>query len=628
MQEKGSISIHSENIFPIIKKFLYSDHEVFLRELVSNAVDAIQKIKSLGTLGEYDGDLGDLSIEIKIDKKKKTLHVIDKGIGMTGEEIKKYINQIAFSGATEFVEKYKEKGEGSGIIGHFGLGFYSAFMVADKVEIKSLSREKGATPAHWVCDGSTEFELTDGDKKERGSEIILHINKDSKEFLEEHRINEILTKYCKFLPVPIIFGETEETIKEGEGDDAKEKKVKVPKVINNTTPLWTKAPADLTDQEYKDFYKELYPFSEDPLFWIHLNVDYPFNLTGILYFPKIKNDFDIQKNKIQLYSRQVFITDEVKDVVPEFLMLMHGVIDSPDIPLNVSRSYLQSDSNVKKINNHITKKVADKLAELYKSDRKSFEEKWESIGLFVKYGMMSDDKFYDKAKKFCLLKSIEQDKYFTLDEYKESIAGNQTDKDGNVTILYATNPDKQDAYITSAQKKGYDVVLLDSPIDSHFINQLEQKLEKTNMKRVDADIVDKLIDKDEKAESVLSDDEKEKLKKVFENAINNSSMTVAVEALSPDELPVSLTMPEFMRRMKDMQQTGGGMPFMGGMPDQYNLTINANHKMASKILKAANEEEQKNIAKQNYDLALLSQNMLNGKDLTNFISRSVEMMEK
>ena len=628
MQEKGSISIHSENIFPIIKKFLYSDHEVFLRELVSNAVDATQKIKSLGTLGEYDGDLGDLSIEIKINKKKKTLHVIDKGIGMTGEEIKKYINQIAFSGATEFVEKYKEKGEGSGIIGHFGLGFYSAFMVADKVEIKSLSREKEATPAHWVCDGSTEFELTDGDKKERGSEIILHINKDSEEFLEEHRVNEILTKYCKFLPVPIIFGETEETIKEGEGDDAKEKKVKKPKVINNTTPLWTKAPAELTDQEYKDFYKELYPFSEDPLFWIHLNVDYPFNLTGILYFPKIKNDFDIQKNKIQLYSRQVFITDEVKDVVPEFLMLMHGVIDSPDIPLNVSRSYLQSDSNVKKINNHITKKVADKLAELYKSDRKSFEEKWESIGLFVKYGMMSDDKFYDKAKKFCLLKSIEQDKYFTLDEYKESIAGNQTDKDGNVNILYATNPDKQDAYITSAQKKGYDVVLLDSPIDSHFINQLEQKLEKTNMKRVDADIVDKLIDKDEKAESVLSDDEKEKLKKVFEEAINNSSMTVAVEALSPDELPVSLTMPEFMRRMKDMQQTGGGMPFMGGMPDQYNLTINANHKMASKILKAGSEEEQKNIAKQNYDLALLSQNMLNGKDLTNFISRSVEMMEK
>ncbi|WP_296620229.1 molecular chaperone HtpG [Marivirga sp.] len=627
MQEKGSISIHSENIFPIIKKFLYSDHEVFLRELVSNAVDATQKIKSLGTLGEYDGDLGDLSIEIKIDKKKKTLHVIDKGIGMTGEEIKKYINQIAFSGATEFVEKYKEKGEGSGIIGHFGLGFYSAFMVADKVEIKSLSREKEATPAHWICDGSTEFELKDGDKKERGSEVILHINKDSEEFLEEHRVNEILTKYCKFLPVPIIFGETEETIKEGEGDDAKEKKVKVPKVINNTTPLWTKAPADLTDEEYKDFYKELYPFSEDPLFWIHLNVDYPFNLTGILYFPKIKNDFDIQKNKIQLYSRQVFITDEVKDVVPEFLMLMHGVIDSPDIPLNVSRSYLQSDSNVKKINNHITKKVADKLAELYKSDRKSFEEKWDSVGLFVKYGMMSDDKFYDKAKKFCLLKSIEQDKYFTLDEYKESIAGNQTDKDDNVTILYATNPDKQDAYITSAQKKGYDVVLLDSPIDSHFINQLEQKLEKTNMKRVDADIVDKLIDKDEKAESVLSDDEKEKLKKVFEDAINNSSMTVAVEALSPDELPVSLTMPEFMRRMKDMQQTGGGMPFMGGMPDQYNLTINANHKMASKILKAESEEEQKNIAKQNYDLALLSQNMLNGKDLTNFISRSVEMME-
>lgn len=627
MQEKGNISIHSENIFPIIKKFLYSDHEVFLRELVSNAVDATQKIKSLSALGEYDGELGDLSIEVKIDKKKKTLHIIDKGIGMSGEEIKKYINQIAFSGATEFVEKYKDQGEGAGIIGHFGLGFYSAFMVADQVEIKSLSREKDATPARWICDGSTEFELSEGDKKTRGTEIILHINKDSKEFLEEHRINEILNKYCKFLPVPIIFGETEETVKEGEGDDAKETKVTKPKVINNPTPLWTKAPKDLTDQEYKDFYRELYPFSEEPLFWIHLNVDYPFNLTGILYFPKIKNDFDVQKNKIQLYSRQVFITDEVKDVVPEFLMLMHGVIDSPDIPLNVSRSYLQSDSNVKKINNHITKKVADKLAELYKTDRKSFEEKWDSVGLFVKYGMMSDDKFYDKAQKFCLLKSIEQNKLFTLEEYKESIAANQTDKDGNVTILYATSTDKQDTYITSAQKKGYDVVLLDSPIDSHFINQLEQKLEKTNIKRVDADIVDKLIDKDEKAESVLSDDEKEKLKKIFEEAINNPSMTVAVEALSPDELPVSLTMPEFMRRMKDMQQSGGGgMAFMGGMPDQYNLTINANHKMADKILKASKEEEQKSIAKQNYDLALLSQNMLNGKDLTNFISRSVDMM--
>ncbi|GAA5029689.1 chaperone protein HtpG [Marivirga lumbricoides] len=628
MQEKGTISIHSENIFPIIKKFLYSDHEVFLRELVSNAVDATQKIKSLSALGEYTGELGDTSIEIKINKKKKTLHVIDRGIGMTGEEIKKYINQIAFSGATEFVEKYKEKGEGSGIIGHFGLGFYSAFMVASKVEIKSLSREEGAKPAHWICDGSTEFELTEGDKKERGSEVILHINDDSKEFLEDHRVREVLNKYCKFLPVPIIFGEKEETIKEGEGDDAKEKKVKKPDVINNPNPLWTKSPADLKDEDYINFYKELYPFSEEPLFWIHLNVDFPFNLTGILYFPKIKNELEIQKNKIQLYSRQVFITDEVKDVVPEFLMLLHGVIDSPDIPLNVSRSYLQADSNVKKINSHITKKVADKLSDLYKSDRKSFEDKWESIGLFIKYGMMSDDKFFDKAKKFCLLKSINQDKYFTLDEYTEHVKTNQTDKDGNVNFIYATNPAKQDAFITSAERKSYDVILLDSPIDSHFINMLEQKLEKTSMKRVDADIVDKLIDKDEKNELVLSDEEKEKLKKVFEEAVNNKSMTIGIEALSPEELPVTITLPEFMRRMKDMAQTGGGgMPFMGNMPDQFNLTINGNHKLAGKILKETDEAKQKAIAKQGYDLALLSQNMLNGKDLTQFISRSVEMMD-
>ncbi len=628
MQEKGTISIHSENIFPIIKKFLYSDHEVFLRELVSNAVDATQKIKSLSALGEYTGELGDTSIEIKIDKKKKTLHVIDRGIGMTGEEIKKYINQIAFSGATEFVEKYKEKGEGAGIIGHFGLGFYSAFMVASKVEIKSLSREEGATPAHWVCDGSTEFELTDGDKKERGSEVILHINEDSVEFLEEHRVRSVLDKYCKFLPVPIVFGEKEETIKEGEGDDAKEKKITKPDVINNPNPLWTKSPNDLKDEDYINFYKELYPFSDDPLFWIHLNVDFPFHLTGILYFPKIKNELEIQKNKIQLYSRQVFITDEVKDVVPEFLMLLHGVIDSPDIPLNVSRSYLQADSNVKKINNHITKKVADKLSELYKKDRKSFEDKWESIGLFIKYGMMSDEKFYDKAKSFCLLKSINQNKYFTLEEYAEQVKTNQTDKEGNVNIIYATNPAKQDAFITSAEKKGYDVILLDSPIDSHFINTLEQKLEQTSMKRVDADIVDKLIDKDEKAESVLSDEEKEQLKKVFEEAINNKSMTIGIESLSPDELPVTITLPEFMRRMKDMAQTGGGgMPFMGSMPDQYNLSVNGNHKLAAKILKEKDDKKQKALAKQGYDLALLSQNMLNGKDLTQFISRSVEMMK-
>jgi len=628
MQEKGTISIHSENIFPIIKKFLYSDHEVFLRELVSNAVDATQKIKSLSALGEYTGELGETNIEIKINKKKKTLHVIDRGIGMTADEIKKYINQIAFSGATEFVEKYKEKGEGAGIIGHFGLGFYSAFMVADKVEIKSLSREEGAKPAHWICDGSTEFEITEGDKKERGSEVILHINKDSKEFLEDYRVREILNKYCKFLPVPIVFGEKEETIKEGEGDDAKEKKITKPDVINNPNPLWTKSPNDLKDEDYIAFYKELYPMSEDPLFWIHLNVDYPFNLTGILYFPKIKNELEIQKNKIQLYSRQVFITDEVKDVVPEFLMLLHGVIDSPDIPLNVSRSYLQADSNVKKINNHITKKVADKLSELFKKDRKAFEEKWDSIGLFVKYGLMSDDKFYDKAHKFGLLKSLKENKYYTISEYQEHIKTNQTDKDGNVNIIYATDPAKQDAFINSAEKKGYDVTLLNSPIDSHFINMLEQKLEKTSMKRVDADIVDKLIDKDEKAELVLSDEEKEKLKGIYESAADNTSMTVSVEALSPDELPVTITLPEFMRRMKDMAQTGGGgMPFMGTMPDQFNMTVNGNHSVAAKILKEKDEAKQKHMAKQAYDLALLSQNMLDGKNLTSFISRSVDMLK-
>lgn len=627
MQEKGTISIHSENIFPIIKKFLYSDHEVFLRELVSNAVDASQKLKRLASMGEYTGEVGDLNIEIKVNKKAKTLSVIDKGIGMTAEEIKKYINQIAFSGAEEFLEKYKDKGDAQDIIGHFGLGFYSAFMVAKKVEINTLSHQEGAEAAHWECDGSTEFEIGPSKKKERGTEIILHLADDSEEFAEEHRIRDILNKYCKFLPVPIIFGEREETVEKGkEGEE--DKKVKVPDVINNTNPLWTRTPADLKDEDYIAFYKELYPFAEDPLFWIHLNVDYPFNLTGILYFPRIKNELEIQKNKIQLYSRQVFITDEVKDVVPEFLMLLHGVIDSPDIPLNVSRSYLQSDSNVKKINNHITKKVADKLQELFKKERKSFEEKWDNIGLFVKYGMISEEKFYDKAKDFCLLKSMD-DKYYTLKEYQEAVKENQTDKDKNTIWLYATDADKQDAYIQAAKDKGYDVLLLDGPIDSHFINTLEQKLENTQLKRVDAETTEKLIDKGEKAESVLSDEEKEKLKKVFEAAIDKPNMTVQVEAMAPQELPVTITMPEFMRRMQDMAKTGGGMPFMmGNMPEQFNLSINANHKMAGKILKTNDEGEQKELAKQAFDLALLSQNMLNGKELTSFIKRSVEMFSE
>nr|WP_155211043.1 molecular chaperone HtpG [Fulvivirga aurantia] len=625
--EKGTISIHTENIFPIIKKFLYSDHEIFLRELVSNAVDATQKLKRMSSLGEYKEEMGDLTIEVSFDKDKKTITVSDRGIGMTAEEIKKYINQIAFSGATEFVEKFKDKGDAKDIIGKFGLGFYSAFMVAKQVEIISKSREKGTEAARWVCDGSTEFEIGPAEKEDRGTDIILHIADDSEEFLDEWRLKGILDKYCKFLPVPIKFGKETEQVEDGKDEEGKPKYKSVEKdrIINDTDPLWTKTPADLTDEDYLKFYKELYPMSEDPLFWIHLNVDYPFNLTGILYFPKVKNDFEVQKNKIQLYSRQVFITDEVKDVVPEFLMLLHGVIDSPDIPLNVSRSYLQSDSNVKKINSHITKKVADKLGELFKKDRASFESKWDDVGIFVKYGMISEEKFYEKAKDFGLFKNTEG-KFFTFDEYKEHISANQTDKDGNAIYLYTTDPGKQDAYIQSAKNKGYDVLLMDGVIDSHVINFLEQKLEKTQLKRVDADTVDKLIDKDEKIESVLSEKEEEKVKEIFEKAIDNKNMTIKVESLSPDEMPVTITMSEFMRRMKDMAKTGGGgYAMMGNMPDQFDVTVNANHAVISKILKAKKEEKKAQLAKQSYDLAMLSQNMLSGADLTNFIRRSVEL---
>jgi len=560
MSEKGTISIHTENIFPIIKKFLYSDHEIFLRELTSNAVDATQKIKRLSSLGEYTGELADdLRVEVSFDKKKKTITISDSGIGMTAEEIKKYINQIAFSGATEFVEKFKDAGDAKEIIGKFGLGFYSAFMVADKVDIISKSYQEESEAAKWTCDGSTSYEITTAKKKDRGTDIILHINKDSEEFLDQNKLQGILDKYCKFLPVTVKFGEKDKQVEDGKDKDDKPKykTVKVDNIINNTSPIWTKSPSDLTDEDYLNFYKELYPFSEDPLFWIHLNVDYPFNLTGVLYFPKAKNDFEVQKNKIQLYSRQVFITDEVKDVVPEFLMLLHGVIDSPDIPLNVSRSYLQSDGNVKKINNYITKKVADKLGDLFKKERESYESKWDDIGIFVKYGMLSEEKFYDKAKDFALLKNVDG-KYFTLEEYKEKVAPNQTDKDGNITYLYTSDEGKQHAFIESAKAKGYDVILLDGMIDSHFINHMEQKLEKTSLKRVDADTIDKLIDKDEKVESVLSKEEEEKTKEVFEKAINNPTMTVMVESQSPDDMPVTITMSEFMRRMKDMAQTGGG----------------------------------------------------------------------
>jgi molecular chaperone HtpG len=630
MTEKGSISIHTENIFPIIKKFLYSDHEIFLRELVSNAVDATQKLKKLASLGEFTGELGDLKIEVSFDKKKSTITVSDKGLGMTGEEIKKYINQIAFSGATEFVEKFKDKADAKDIIGKFGLGFYSAFMVADKVEVISKSYKEGTEGARWECDGSTEFELMPDKKETRGTDVILHINKDSEEFLDEFRLKGILEKYCKFLPVEIKFGTKDESVEDGVDKDNKPKykTVTTDRIINNTSPIWAKAPLELKDEDYLKFYKELYPFTEDPLFWIHLNVDYPFNLTGVLYFPKIKNDFEMQRNKIQLYSRQVFITDEVKDVVPDFLMLLHGVLDSPDIPLNVSRSYLQSDANVKKISSHITKKVADKLVDMFIKDRGEFEKKWDDISVFVKYGIISDEKFSEKAKEFALLKNTEG-KYFTLKEYEEKVKPNQTDKDKNVVYLYSSDVDKQHSFIQIANNRAYDVLVLNGVLDSHFINHLEQKLEKTQLKRVDSDTIDKLIAKEENVASVLSKEEEESVKKIFETAINNKSMTLAVESLSPDDLPVTITMSEWMRRMKDMSRTGGGggmYGFMGNMPDSYNVAINGNHALVQKILKAETEDHKAKLAKQVYDLALLSQNMLTGPDLTSFIKRSVEMV--
>ncbi len=602
MKETGNISIHTENIFPIIKKFLYSDHEIFLRELVSNAVDASQKIKRLSSIGEFNGELGELKVKVSFNKDKKTITISDNGIGMTAEEIKKYINQIAFSGATEFVEKYKDQGDDKGIIGHFGLGFYSAFMVAKEVEIISKSYQEDAEAATWKCDGSTEYTIGPAKKKTRGTDIILHIAEDSEEFLEEFKLKSILEKYGKFLPIEIEFGD---------------------KVINNPNPIWTKSPSDLTDEDYLKFYEELYPFQEKPLFWIHLNVDYPFNLTGILYFPKVKNEMQLQREKISLYSRQVFITDEVKDIVPEFLMLLHGVIDSPDIPLNVSRSFLQADSNVKKINSYITKKVADKLAELFKTDRPAFEEKFANIGLFIKYGMISDEKFLEKAKDFCLVQDT-NNKYFTLDEYSEEVQAAQTDKDGNKVYLYTTDVEQQDAFIQSAQNKGYSVIKLDTLIDSHFINTMESKLEKTQWKRVDADAVDKLIDTGITLEAILSDAQKESVKKVFEETLNDKQKVVAVEAMSPDELPAIVTQNEFMRRMSDMSKTGGGgMGMFGAMPNTYNITINANHPLISKLADLKDESEQKALAKQISDLALLSQNLLTGADLTAFIKRTV-----
>ncbi|SOE22317.1 molecular chaperone HtpG [Spirosomataceae bacterium TFI 002] len=595
--EKGTISINTENIFPIIKKFLYSDNEIFLRELVSNSVDATQKLKKLASMGKYDSEIGDTKIVVSVDKDKKTITISDKGLGMTADEIKKYINQIAFSGAKEFLEKYKDQGDTSQIIGQFGLGFYSAFMVAKEVELISKSYT-GEPAARWICDGSTSFEITEAEKEERGTDVILHIAEDSEEFLEEDKILGILTKYGKFLPEEIEFKE---------------------EIINNPNPIWVKSPSDLKDEDYINFYKEMYPMSGDPLFWIHLNVDYPFNLTGVLYFPKIKNDFQLSREKIQLYSRQVFITDDVKDIVPEFLQLLHGVIDSPDIPLNVSRSYLQADGNVKKINAHITKKVADKLGELFNNDRPAFQEKWESIGMFVKYGILADDKFYDRAKDFLLFRNVD-DEYFTTEEYKTKIEATQKDKDGNLVALYTTDKDKQDAYVKGAKKRGFDVLLLNDVLDAHFINAIEPKLEKTSFKRVDADSFDKLIDKGLTVDSLLTEDQKKKVEELFKEVAGNN--TIQIEALPADETPVSIVQPEFMRRWQDMNKLNGQGAMFGEMPTMYNVVINGNHALLQKLLKMKGEDRRKTFAKQLHDLALLSQGMLSGGNLTEFIDRT------
>ena len=615
--QKGQIRVQTENIFPIIKKFLYSDHEIFLRELVSNAVDASQKIKTLSSIGEAKGDLGELRIDVVLDAKEKTLSIIDRGVGMTAEEVDKYINQVAFSGAEEFMDKYKD----ANIIGHFGLGFYSAFMVSDKVELYSKSF-KDASGVFWGCDGNPEFELYEVDFAQRGTKIVLHISEESKEFLEASRVKAILDRFCKFLPIPIYFSEV--GVKE---DGEKKDEAAEEKSINNPDPIWVKKPSELSKEDYEKFYKELYPFGETPLFWIHLNVDYPFNLTGVLYFPKIKQSYEIQKDKIQLYCNQVFVTDEVKDIVPEFLMLLHGVIDSPDIPLNVSRSYLQGDPNVKKINAHITKKVADKLEEIFKADRPAFEEKWESLGLFVKYGMMTDDKFLDKAGKFIVMEDT-TGKFHTLEEYKTLTEATQKNKDGKQVILYTTNPVGQDAYIQAATKKGYTVVKMETLVDSAFINNMEMKWENVTFVRVDADIVDNLIDKQESNESVLSKDDAEKLKELFNLQIADLHVTTEVKGLSADSAPVVATRPEFMRRMKDMAGVGGGMTaFYAQMPDEVTLTVNGNHPIYQTLLKEGNAELLKSQVRNLADLALLSQGLLKGNDLTNFINRSVDLLQ-
>lgn len=604
--QKGAIRVQTENIFPIIKKFLYSDHEIFIRELVSNAVDATQKLKTLASVGEFKGELGDIAIDVKVDKEKKTITIADHGIGMTAEEVDKYINQVAFSGAEEFLKKYKGQENGTNIIGHFGLGFYSSFMVSSSVEIFSKSWKEEAPAVRWECDGSPEYELEEVTKADRGTEIVMHINEESEEFLEDGRIRSILEKFCKFLPVPVTFEGTQ---------------------INNTSPAWTKKPSELTTEDYQNFYKELYPYAEAPLFWIHLNVDYPFNLTGILYFPKINKSYEMQKDKINLYSNQVYVTDEVKDIVPEFLMLLHGVIDSPDIPLNVSRSYLQGDPNVKKINAHITKKVADKLDEIFRNDRASFEDKWDSIGLFVKYGMMTDDKFMEKANKFLILEDVAGGKFYTQEEYRTEAAALQTNKEGKLVVLYATNPVQQDSYVQAAKNKGFKVVKMETMVDAAFINNMEMKWDNVSFTRVDADIADNLIDVDENTTTVLSQEQEGTLKELFGAQVNQPNIKVDMKGLSADAQPVIVTRPELMRRMKDMAAMGGGgMNWYANMPDEINMTINANHPVYTQILKEGDNTLQQKQIKNLADLALLSQNLLTGADLTAFVNRSVELM--
>ena len=619
---KGKINVSVENIFPLIKKFLYSDQEIFLRELISNATDALTKIQHLSSIGEVKGEIGELGVDIKVDKKKKTLHITDNGVGMTLDEVKKYINDVAFSGAEEFLEKYKESSKDTGIIGHFGLGFYSSFMVADKVEIITKSF-KDEPAAHWICDGSPEYSLKKADKKERGTEIILHISKDSKDYLEENKITELLNKYNKFMPHPIKFGTREESVPAKEGE--KEEKVTVDNIINNPNPAWTRQPEDLKDEDYNQFYRELYPYQfEEPLFHIHLNVDYPFSLTGILYFPKISNDLNLQKDRIQLYQNQVFVTDNVEGIVPEFLGLLKGVIDSPDIPLNVSRSYLQSDSSVKKITNYITRKVADKLGSIFKNERENLENKWNDIKVVIEYGMLTEDKFYDKAESFNLYPSVDN-KYYTYQELEEKIKDIHTDKEGNLIILYAQNKDEQYTYIESAKEKGYEVLLLDSPIIPHLIQKLESKKEKVKFSRVDSDTLENLIKKDDQVVSKLSDEEKEKLKPMIENAVSDDKYTVQLESLDSKSLPFMLAQPEFMRRMKEMQQSGGGG--MGNMPEMYSLIVNTNHELVSKILTTRTEKKRNSLIKQSVDLAKLSQNVLTGKELTEFINRSIDLIK-